>query len=322
MRPKILISDSEVCIGQHILDQIETRADITRASSLDQHALAEEISDKDVAIFSSFSRMTRRVLEAGSKLRAVIKYGVGVDNVDFEAAAERGVVVINCPDYGSRTVAEHAFCLMISLAKRLVPVVDDLRDKGWIHTAPEYQGMDLGGKTLGLYGFGRIGKEMAQIASGFGMRRIAYNPNPDHEAAKLLGVELVSRDEILAVSDFLSLHCVHTPETRHTVNERFFSEMKSGAYLVNVSRGELVVDEDLVAALDSGHLAGAALDVYNEEPLPSDHPFRGRRDVILTPHFAWYTKDAQDRIDQQILERVTEVLDGESPKNQRTSALS
>ena len=316
-KPVILLADRGVAIGETTLRKLAAYAHVRSASSA--QTLAGQVVDAEIIIFSASSQIDRTVFEAGNRLKAVIKYGTGVDNVDFAAAKRHNVMVVNCPDYGSVTVAEHAFCLMITLAKRLIPITRDMASDGWLDTLPRYQGSDLLGKTLGLFGFGRIGKAMAQLATGFGMRRLACNSGTEVSAIVESGVEPVDRDTLIAESDFLSLHCVHTPATRHMVNADFLSRMKQGAYLINVSRGQLIVDEDLIHALNEGWLAGAGLDVYNTEPLPTDHPFRDRDDIILTPHTAWYTRDAKERIDQEALLRVKEVIVGDPPKNRRRS---
>jgi D-3-phosphoglycerate dehydrogenase len=236
-----------------------------------------------------------------------VKYGVGIDAIDIDAARERGIAVANVPEYAEETVAEGAFALMMALAKKLKPLQRAMEGEGWVWPTGEWLASDLAGKTVGLVGLGRIGSSFARMASGFRMRVISYDP---HVAAATHS----NLHAMLAESDFVSIHCVLSGETRHLVGERELRAMKTGAFLINVSRGAIVDEHALLRSLESGRLAGAALDVYSQEPLSRrGHPLSAlyaMDNVILSPHLTFYTREAMARLEADTLERCREALDG------------
>jgi D-3-phosphoglycerate dehydrogenase len=257
------------------------------------------------------------LIEAGRRLRGIVKYGVGVDNIDLRAAKERGIPVANCPDYGSGTVADHAFALLIALARRLVLQDTQFRQQGWYWPDERFCGVDLEGKTLGIIGLGRIGRKMVRRAAGFDMQVVAYDPYVDVESVEADGcrVRLLSLDELLNSSDFVSVHCTLTPETRQLLGERELRAMKPSAFLINVSRGEIIDESALVRGLQDGWLAGAGLDVFPSEPLADQHPLRSMPNVVVTPHLAWYTWEAAARQSQQAADAVLDILAGRRPRS-------
>lgn len=314
MKAKILRTDAELFIIEQHLDDLKAIADVVTTESTDEDALAVEAADADI-ILTCYTGITAKVIEAAKNLKGIVKYGVGTDAIDIKAATKQGVMVVNCPDYGSDTVADHAFALLIALARR-IPVLDRvMREQAWAWPQPEYLGVDLSGKTIGLVGFGRIGRCLARRTEGFSMTRLATDPYVDPKIFAEYGVQSTGLDELLERSDFVSIHCVLTPETRGLIGEAEFRRMKETAFLIDVSRGAIIDEGALIRALDENGIAGAAFDVFADEPLTPDYPLLGRDNVILTPHLAWYTKEAFERVERDTLDGVRDVLSGNRPKN-------
>jgi len=274
-----------------------------------------EVSGADL-LLTCYTPITANVVQSASRLRGIVKYGVGIDSIDIEAANRRNIPVVNIPDYAEDTVAEGAFALMIALARKLGPLHCEMKEKGWVWPMPQWLGHDLAGKTLGLVGVGRIGRRMAQMAgAGFQMRVFGFDPFVDGETMRQVGVEKCGRlSDLLQISDFVSLHTVLNEDTRGLIGRPELALMKPSAVLLNVSRGALVDETALVEAIISGHLAGAGLDVFSQEPLVrSGHPLSKLFDlpnVLLTPHLTFYTHEAMDRLERETLERCEEILDG------------
>ncbi len=277
--------------------------------------LAREAADADVLLMC-YTPVTARVIESASRLRGIVKYGVGIDAIDIDAAKARRIPVVNVPEYAERTVAEGAFLLLLALAKKLAPMHEAMRRDGWIWPSAPWLGADVAGKTLGLVGVGRIGRSMAQMAgAGFGARVLGYDPHVGAVEMRAAGVEKRDRlHEMLAESDFVSLHCVLDATTRGLLGEAEFAAMKPGALLVNVSRGALIDEQALLRALRSGRLGGAGLDVFADEPLArTGHPLSPLFDmdnVILTPHLTFFTREAMQRLEEETLQRCDELLAG------------
>lgn len=314
MKPKILRTDTEVH-SDNKLREIEAMGEVVTAENNDEATLERGVEDAELILVSCFTTISSSVMDRANKLRAILEFGVGVDNIDIEAATERGIMVIHCPEYEQGTVADHAFTLMLSLARKVAKIDRDMKDKGWMWPSAEYCGVDLPGKTLGIIGLGRIGTTMARRARGFDMKLIACDPYAGAEAFERLRIERGGIEELLGVSDFVSIHCVLTPETRGLLGERELRRMKPTAYLINVSRGAIVDEAALVRALREGWIAGAGLDVFAEEPLRPGHPMLSLDNVILTPHLAAYTKEAFERLEAEAYARAVEVLEGKTPKN-------
>jgi D-3-phosphoglycerate dehydrogenase len=253
-----------------------------------------------------YTPITRRVIESAQKLKGIVKYGVGIDAIDITAARERGIPVVNVPEYAEETVAEGAFALMIALAKNLKPLEKAMQRDGWAWPEPRWLGADLSGKTVGLIGYGRIGSAFARMAAGFRMRVLAYDPYVKNTTRDLKAV--------LGQSDFVSVHCVLNDETRHLIGEAELRAMKPTAYLINVSRGAIVDEMALLKVLKERRIAGAALDVYSQEPLAKEgHPISAlyaMDNVILSPHLTFYTREAMARLEADTLQRCREVLEG------------
>ncbi len=269
--------------------------------------LAERIGDYDAIVIRSATKLTAELIERGAKLKVIGRAGVGVDNVDVEAATRRGIVVANAPESTVVSAAEHAVGLLVALARNIPQAHAALKQGRWERS--KWGGVELSGKTLGVLGFGRIGQQVARRASGLGMRVVAYDPFVSKERYRELGVERAeSMGDVLGEVEFLTLHLPLGPETRGIVNRDAFAQMREGTRLVNAARGELVDEEALVEALQSGKLAGAALDVFSSEPYTG--PLLELDNVIVTPHLAASTEEAQDRAGVIVAEQVAAALEG------------
>ena len=283
--------------------------------SVTEQDLAREASDADL-LLTCYTPVTAGVIEAARRLRGIVKYGVGIDAIDIEAAKARRIAVVNVPEYAERTVAEGAFTLLLALAKKLTPMHEAMRRYGWLWPSAPWLGSDIAGKTLGLVGVGRIGRSMAQMAgAGFQARVLGYDPHVSAGPMRAAGVE--KRDSLhamLAECDFVSIHCVLNESTHGLIGEREFAAMKPGAILINVSRGALVDEQALLRALQQGRLGGAGLDVYSQEPLArSGHPLSSlfaMDNVILLPHLTFFTHEAMQRLEEETLQRCDELLAG------------
>ncbi len=265
------------------------------------------VADVEAMVVRSETKVTRKVMEAAPKLKVVGRAGVGVDNVDVEAATARGVVVMNTPGGNTITTAELTFFMLGALARKIPQAHGTMAAGKWDRKA--FQGSEVFGKTLGVLGAGRIGTEVAKRALVFGMRVIAYDPFLTEARAKQLGLEAVSDpDEIYREADFITVHMPVTKETRGMINASSIAKMKPGVRIINCARGEIVNEEDLVAALQSGKVGGAALDVFSVEPLPAEHPFRKLPNVVLTPHLGASSEEAQEKCGIEVAEIITGFL--------------
>jgi phosphoglycerate dehydrogenase-like enzyme len=251
----------------------------------------------------------RAALAAADRLKVIARYGVGVDGVDLQAAGEQGITVTNTPNANSVSVAELALGLILALARQIPLAVSATRQGQW----PRLAGVSLQGKTVGILGLGAIGKQLALRLAGFDCTLLAYDPYPDEVFARQHRVTLLPRDEVAARADFLSLHLPLLPETRQLVNETFLASMKRGAYLVNTSRGEVVDEDALCRAIQSGRLGGAGLDAFTTEPPDPKHPLLGLAQVIATPHLGAQTDGATNTMGWMALNNCLAVLRGEAP---------
>ncbi len=264
---------------------------IVAPGQMKRDELLAALPEADALIIRSASKIDAEALATAVKLRMIARAGVGVDNVDIPVATERGIVIMNTPDGNTISTAEMTFGLMLALARQIPQAHATMLAGKWDRKS--FSGVELRGKTLGVVGFGRIGRAVAKRALAFDMRVIAYDPYIPADVAADLGVELVSLDGIYERSDFISLHAVLTDETRDMINKTTIAKMKPGVRIVDAARGALINEADLAEALKSGKVAGAALDVYPTEPPPADDPLIGLPNVVHTPHLAASTEDAQ-----------------------------
>jgi D-3-phosphoglycerate dehydrogenase len=270
--------------------------------------LGDRIGDYQGLLIRSATKLDAELIERAASLRAVGRAGVGVDNVDVVAATKRGIVVANAPESNVITAAEHTMALLLALARNIPQAHASLTSGKWERS--KFSGTELCEKTLGILGFGRIGQLVAQRARGFQMHVIAFDPYVGAERYRELGVEMAqSPDDVYAAADFLTLHLPKNPETEDWLNAEALAKCKDGVRVLNVARGPLVVDEDLQAALDSGKVAGAAIDVFRSEPV-TEHPLFHYGNVIVTPHLGASTAEATDRAGFQAAEQVVAALTG------------
>ncbi len=274
----------------------------------DEERLVELVGDVEAVIVRSKPKVTRKVIEAAPKLRVIGRAGVGLDNIDLEAAKERGIEVVNSPGASSRSVAELALALMFNVARKIAFADRKMREGVW--AKKQCLGMELEGKTLGIVGFGRIGYQIAKIAKAMGMNLLLYDPYPNEERAREVGGKFVELEELLKESDVVTLHVPLLDSTYHLINEERLRLMKPTAILINAARGPIIDTDALVKALREGWIAGAGLDVFEEEPLPKDHPLTELDNVVLTPHIGASTVEAQMRAGVQVAEQIVEILKG------------
>jgi D-3-phosphoglycerate dehydrogenase len=266
--------------------------------------LVAELADADALIVRSATRVTPELLDKAPKLRAVGRAGVGVDNIDLDEATKRGVLVMSTPGGSSVSVAEHTFALLLSLVRQVPKFDASMREGRWEKSSA---GAEVRGKTLGLVGLGRIGREVAIRAAAFDMKLLAFDPYLSESAASELSVELVPLEKLLAESDFISLHTAVSPQTQGMINAESLAKTKKGVRIINAARGELINEVDLAAAIKSGQVGGAALDVFAEEP-PKNCPLIGLANVVTTPHVAGSTAEAQEELGIQVAVQVRDYL--------------
>jgi len=303
---KVMICDPISPKGIALLKQ-ETKFDVVVLDKrLPEAELIALVEDVEAMVVRSETKVTRNVMKAATKLRVVGRAGVGVDNVDVDAATERGIVVMNTPGGNTISTAELAFSMMMSMARKIPQAHGSMKAGEWNRKA--YSGTELNGKTLGIMGMGRIGSEVAKRAIAFNMRVLAYDPYLNPARAESLGVKLGTLDEVFAQSDFLTLHMSLTDETKGILNAAAFAKMKKGIRIVNCARGPLINETDLLAALKAGQVGAAALDVYDVEPPPKEFPLRDLPQVIMTPHLGASTEEAQENVGIEVAEAITDYL--------------
>ncbi|HTS68652.1 MAG TPA: hydroxyacid dehydrogenase, partial [Terriglobia bacterium] len=301
---KILIADSISERAVEILREQEAW-EIVFLPKKPGAKVADEIRDADALVVRSATKVTAPLLATAGRLRVIGRAGVGVDNVDLDAATQKGVVVMNTPGGNAWSVAEHTLALLLALARRVPQADASMKQGRW--EKKKLEGMELRGKTLGLVGLGQIGSDVARLARAFEMRVVAYDPYVSSLIAGESDVKLTSLEEVLKSADFISLHASATPETRHLINARTLALAQPGVRIVNCARGELINEADLLAALDSGVVAGAGLDVFETEP-PADSKLVSHPNVISTPHIAGSTEEAQEIVGIRIAEQVRDFL--------------
>ncbi len=304
---KILVCDPISPKGIALLQQRPEFEVVVLPKRLTEAELLPIVADAVAMVVRSETKVSKKVLEAAPKLRVVGRAGVGVDNVDVEAATQRGVVVMNTPAGNTITTAELTFTMLLSLARKVPQAHGTMVAGKW--DRKQFQGVELSGKTLGVLGMGRIGTEVAKRAIAFGMRVVGYDPFLTEARAKGLGIELATElDMVYREADFITVHMPVTEQTKGMLNTAAFSKMKPGVRIVNCARGEIIVENDLIAALDSGKVAAAGLDVFIVEPLAADHPFRKHPNLILTPHLGASSEEAQEKCGIEVAEVITGYL--------------
>ncbi|MEI6075481.1 MAG: phosphoglycerate dehydrogenase [Verrucomicrobiota bacterium] len=304
---KIIICDPVSPKGIALLQQRPEFQVMVLPKRLSEAELIPLVADATALVVRSETKVTKKIIEAAKALRVVGRAGVGVDNVDIEAATQHGVVVMNTPGGNTITTAELTFTMLLSLARKVPQAHATMVAGKWDRKL--FQGVELQGKTLGVLGMGRIGTEVAKRAIAFGMRVVAYDPYLTEDRAKAIGAAFAPEvDHVYREADFITVHMPVTKETKEMLNAAAFAKMKPGVKIVNCARGEIISEADLIAALESNKVAGAALDVFAVEPLPADHPYRKQPNLILTPHLGASTEEAQEKCGIEVAEVIAGYL--------------
>lgn len=308
---RVLVSDTLADEGLEVLRQ-DQRVDLVVKVGMTPAELQGEVAEAHALLVRSATRVTSDVIAAGGKLMVIGRAGVGVDNIDVDAATRRGIVVCNSPEGNTVAAAEHTWALILALA-RTVPAANASVAAGeWKRSA--FMGVELLNKTLGVVGLGKIGSEVATRAAGFGMKVIAHDPFISPERAARLGAEVVTLDELLGRSDFITFHVSLTKDTRQLLNAEALRKVKRGARIINCSRGSVVDEAALAEALRDGRVAGAGLDVFETEP-PAGSPLIGLPNVVLTPHLGASTEEAQLKVAVDVAQQVLDVLHGKPARS-------
>lgn len=309
---KILVSDQLSEEGIKILKEVqEFQVDVK--TDLKPEALKEIIKDYDGLIVRSATKVTKDIINAADKLKVIGRAGVGLDNVDLEAATQKGIIVMNTPAGNTISTAEHTMSMILSLS-RSIPQANSSTKKGeWKRS--KFMGVELYGKSLGIVGFGRIGKEVAKRAFSFGMKVFVYDPFLSRENAESIGVEVVELKQLFESADFITVHTPLTEETKHMISAKEFAQMKQGVRVINCARGGIIDEIALAEAIKQGKVAAAALDVFEKEPIPVDSELLKLDNVITTPHLGASTEEAQVNVAIEVAEIVRDALLGKGIRN-------
>jgi D-3-phosphoglycerate dehydrogenase len=309
---KVLVSDPISDMGiQQLYDADDVTVD--KKVGLSEDELVDIIADYDALLVRSQTKVTERIMAAAKSLKVIGRAGVGVDNIDLEAATKRGIVVINAPDGNTIATSEHTFAMIMSVARQIPQAYKKTVGGEWDRKT--FVGVELRNKVLGIIGMGRIGSEVAKRAKAFGMEVLGYDPFLSEERAEKMGVKLCTVNEIAAQADFITVHTPLTNETRHILSKPQFDLMREGVRVVNCARGGIIDERALVDAVNEGKVAGAAFDVFEEEPPSQDHPFLNNPNIIVTPHLGASTVEAQENVAIDVSEEVLHILRNEPFKN-------
>ncbi len=308
---KILVSDPISDKGVELLKG-NPAFQVDKKTGLKEDELCAIIGEYEALVVRSQTKVTKKVLDAAQKLKIIGRAGVGVDNVDVEAATRRGIIVMNTPGGNTISTAEHAFSMMMAMARKIPQAHASMKAGKWDRKS--FEGTELHNKTLGVVGMGRIGSEVAKRAVAFGMRVLAYDPFLSPSRAKALQVEVVELEQIWRAADFITVHVPVTEQTKGMINKDTIALMKKGVRLVNCARGGIIVEADLLEAIKAGQVAAAALDVYEKEP-PTGNPLLELDNVVFTPHLGASTQEAQESVGTEIAEQIAEALSGGTIRN-------
>lgn len=308
--PKVLVSDPIDPVGIDLLGQV---AQVDVRTNLSPEELIQIIPDYDALMIRSGTRVTQAVIEAGTQLKIIGRAGVGVDNVDVPAATRKGIVVVNSPEGNTIAAAEHTIALMLALSRHVAAADRSVKSGQWDRKS--FIGVEVYKKTLGIVGLGKIGSHVATIARAMGMKLLAYDPYLSKDRAEQLGCRLVELDFLFGEADYITLHLPKTPETHHLISAETIARMKPTARIINCARGGIINEADLAAALEAGRIAGAALDVFEREPLGESPLTTLGREVVLTPHLGASTEEAQANVAIDVAEQIRDVLLGLSARS-------
>jgi len=306
---KVLVTDPLSEVG---IKRLKKEATVDVASNLSESELVKRIKDYDALMVRSGTQVTRKVINAATKLKVIGRAGVGVDNIDVDAATEKGIIVINAPEGNTISAAEHTIAMMLALSRNIPQADVSLKSGKWSRST--FIGVEVHNKVLGIIGLGRVGAEVAKMAQGLGMQILAYDPFISTERAEELGVQLADMNEILKKSDYITIHAPLNKDTRHLIGDEQFKKMKDGVRLINCARGGIIDENALAKAIESGKVAGTALDVFENEP-PHESPLLHLDNVIVTPHLGASTREAQVNVAVTAAEGVLEALKGGPVRN-------
>lgn len=305
---KVLVTDP---VAEEGIKALQSQAQVDVKLGIKPEELKAVIGDYDALIVRSETKVSAKIIEAGKKLQVIARAGAGLDNIDVDAATRKGIVVVNAPTGNTISAAEHAIALMLALARHIPQANNKLKSGVWQRTA--FLGTELRNKTLGIIGLGNVGSQVARRAKAFEMRLIAHDPFISPDYAQNLGVELVSLEQLLTESDFITLHLPLTPTTKGLIGAKELTKVKLGARIINCARGGLIDETALFKAVEEGKIAGAAIDVFSEEPTTNNILFKQDK-IIVTPHLGASTTEAQVTIAQDIAEQVLSILNGKPAK--------
>jgi D-3-phosphoglycerate dehydrogenase len=301
---KIFVADD---VNESGLEPLKTAGfEVEKRTGLKDQNLLDAVKDCEGLVVRSETKVTAAVMDAAKSLRVIGRAGVGVDNIDVPAATARGIIVMNAPDGNTITTAEHTVAMLIALARNIPQAHQSLQGGKW--ERKKFVGVELQGKTLGIVGLGRIGRVVAQRARGFGMKILAYDPFVSADNVRDLEIEVAPLEDVISKADFLTVHTPLTGETRGIIGPKAFSQMKRGVRIINCARGGLVDESALANAIKEGIVAGAAIDVFQEEPPPADHPLLALEQVVATPHLGASTKEAQEGVAVTVAEQMRDYL--------------
>ncbi len=307
---KVLIADA---INEKGIENLKEVADVVVDTSITPEELANTIHEYNGIVVRSRTKLTADIIEKADNLQIIARAGVGVDNIDLNAATEKGIMVVNSPESTSVTVAEHTMGLILSMARKISIADKSVKEGKW--EKKKFMGVELRNKTLGVIGMGRIGSQVVNRCKAFGMDAMAYDPYLPEEVAREMGVDLTDLDTVLKNADFITIHVPLTPETKHSISAEQFEIMKDTAFIVNCARGGIIDEEALYDALVNDKIGGAALDVYEEEPPAEDSKLFELDNIVLTPHIAASTKEAQRDAAIIVADEIIDLAKGNTPKN-------
>lgn len=304
---KVLAADGVSPKGIEILKQAGIECVVKDKLPADE--LLEIIPEFDGLIVRSASTVTKEVIARAENLKIIGRAGVGTDNIDIAAATARGIIVVNSPGGNTIAATEHTMGMMLAMARNIAPANETLQQGEW--NRKQYTGVELRGKTLGVIGLGRIGSGVATRAVAFGMNIIGYDPFVNQERANSLGIKVVSLDELIRESDFITVHMPLTNKTKNLINKDNIAHMKAGVRIINCARGGIINEQDLAEAVQAGKIAGAAIDVFEAEPIPADHPLIGIKNITLTPHLGASTIEAQIGVSVDVAKSIVSAFNNE-----------
>lgn len=308
---KVLVTDPLGKAGMAVLKR-DKAVEVEEKVGLPQDELKKVIPDYEAIIIRSGSKITKEIIDAGKKLRVIGRAGVGVDNVDLDAATKRGIIVMNTPEGNTISTAEHTFSMIMALARNIPQAHGSMQAGEW--KRQKFLGTELNGKVLGIVGFGRIGREVAKRALAFGMQVVVFDPFISQQTVSGLNAEVKKFDDVIKVADFITVHTPLTPETKYLFNSKSFAQCKKGVRIVNCARGGIIEEKALMDALQSGQVAGAALDVFEKEP-PENNPLTKMPQVICTPHLGAATQEAQENVAVEVAYEVLDALHERAIRN-------